>query len=123
MRTRFALVLIAALGLAGCSTAASLLSGVAVSFTTANPFQAKTIAEATQAATLAEKALDLYVTSGHASKPVLDELQVLVPAVHNALKKAQAANAAGNSALVAAALAGFNEALAALNSYKTLQGV
>lgn len=109
--------------LSGCTSMGSLLSGLAVSATSATPSQAKTLAEATQAATLAEHALDLYVTTGNPSPAVLHQLQVLVPAVHNALVKVEDANRAGNSALTAAALGAFNEALAAYASYSALQGV
>jgi hypothetical protein len=119
----FAAAALLALSLAGCTTVGSLVSDVAVATTSATPAQATTVAEAEQAATLAEQALDLYVKTGNPSPAVLAELNVLVPAVHNTLVKAEQANAAGNSALTAAALAGFNEALAAYNSYATLQGV
>lgn len=117
------LVVALALTLGGCSSLASAVSSIAVATSTSSTTQATTVAEAEQAATLAEKALDLYVTTANPSKTVLQELQVLVPAVHNALVKAEAANAAGDSAATAAALAVFNEALAAYQSYATLQGV
>jgi hypothetical protein len=115
--------LFAAVSLGGCADLASVASSVAVSVTTATPTQVTTLAEAEQAATLAEQGLDLYVTTGTPSPAVVAELKVLVPALHTVLKQAEAANAAGNSALAAAAIASFNQALAALNSYKTLQGV
>lgn len=117
------LALACAMALGGCSTVGQALSGLVVSVTSATPSQAKTVAEATQAATLVEQSLDLYVKNGHPSPAVLQELQVLVPAVHNTLVRAQQANASGNSALTAAALAAFNEATSAANSYETLQGV
>jgi hypothetical protein len=115
--------LFAAVSLGGCADLASVASSVAVSVTTATSTQVTTLAEAEQAATLAEQGLDLYVTTGTPSPAVVAELKVLVPALHTVLKQAEAANAAGNSALAAAAIASFNQALAALNSYKTLQGV
>lgn len=120
---RFALAACVALGLGGCTTVSSTLSGIAVSATTAGPTQAKTVAEAIQATTLFEKSLDLYMTAGAPNKAVLQELQILVPALHNALSAAETANASGNSALIAAALATFNEALGAVQSYEALKGV
>lgn len=113
-------LLSATTALGGC---AQTLSSLAVSLTSASPTQAKSVAEAEQVTTLAEQALDLYVQNGNPSQPVLAELKILVPALHNALKQVEAANMAGNSASAAAALAAFNQALAALNSYKTNQGV
>lgn len=111
---RIAFALVASLALAGCAGTFS---------TAAPPEQAKTVAEAIQATTLAEQSLDLYVTSGAASPAVISELKVLVPAVHGALKKVEDAQRAGNNALVAAGLAAFNQALAALDSYKATAGV
>lgn len=112
-------LLSATTALGGCTA----ISNLAVSLTSASPTQAKSVAEAEQVTTLAEQALDLYVQNGNPSQPVLAELKILVPALHNALKQVEAANTAGNSASAAAALAAFNQALAALNSYKTNQGV
>ncbi len=109
--------------LGGCNSVGSGLSNVAVALSTKTPTQAKTVAEATQAVTLVERALDLYVQNGNPPRAVLAELQILVPAVHNALVKVEDANRAGNSAAVAAALAVFNESLSALTAYQTLQGV
>ena len=114
------IILIAAvLLLAGCST----ISGIITASTTAPPSQATTIAEATQAATLAENAIDLYVKNGNPNQAVLGELKVLVPAVHNALVAAEAANKSGNSALAASALSAFNQAYAAYQAYAVQQGV
>lgn len=93
------------------------------SLTTATPQQAATVAEATQLLTVAEKGADLYVTTGNPSPAVVGQLRILVPAVHNTLKAAQAANANGNSAGVATALAAFNEALAALQTYESAKGI
>lgn len=118
-----AFALAGALVTGGCAEVREIGSDIAVSTTTATPSQAKTVADAIQLTTLAEKSLDVIVTSGVLSRPVLDELAILVPAVHNALKKVEAANSAGNSALTAAALAAFNEALKAFNIYKQANGV
>lgn len=73
--------------------------------------------------TILEHGLDLYVASPVSDRAVVLELKILVPAVHNALAAAEVANSAGNSALTAAALATFNEALDAVQSYETLKGV
>lgn len=116
-------LLLCAVALGGCSTVASGISDITVAATTASPSQATTVAEAIQATTLTEQALDLYVKTGNPDPAVLKELQVLVPAVHNALVQVETANTNGNSALAAAAMAAFNQALAAVNSYETLQGV
>lgn len=123
MRRILSLALICAVTLAGCGTIGSAISSAVVSTTTSTPSQVKTVAEAIQAAALVEKSLDLYVQSGAASQPVLQELKVLVPAVHNALVQAENADKNGNSAGVAAGIALFNEALGAVNSYETLKGV
>lgn len=118
-----AFVLATSVLLSGCTSVGSGLSSVAVSLTSKTATQAKTVAEATQAVTLVERGLDLYVQNGNPPRAVLLELQILVPAVHNALVAVQGANRAGNSAAAAAALASFNEALAALTAYQTLSGV
>lgn len=117
------LALGALVALGGCSSFGSFVSDLTVSATSATPTQAKTVGEATTLATAAERALDFYVNNGSPSRAVLNELNILVPAVHSALVKVEAANKAGNSALTAAALAAFNEALAAYESYATQQGV
>lgn len=117
------LALAALVPLGACTTLTSGLSDVAVSVTTAGPTQAKTVAEAIQATKLIEDGLDLYVTTGAPSKAVLDQLNILVPALHNTLVAAENAQATGNSAAIASALAAFNESLAAVQSYKTLKGV
>lgn len=118
-----AFVLATSVLLSGCTDVGSGLSSVAVSLTSKTPTQAQTVAEATQAVTLVERGLDLYVQNGNPPRAVLLELQILVPAVHNALVAVQGANRTGNSAAAAAALASFNEALAALTAYQTLSGV
>lgn len=120
---RFALVVAAALALSGCASLGSVVSNVVVAATSKTPSQAKTVAEATQATTLAENAVDLYVKTGNPTKAVLSELQTLVTALHTALVKAEAANKSGNSAVAAAAIDAFNQALAAYQAYSVHQGV
>lgn len=112
-----------ALCLGGCADLRQAVGDVAVSSTTSSPSQAKTLGDAILLTTAAERSLDLVVTSGLTPPAVLEELKVLVPAVHNSLKKAEAAQAAGNSPLLAAGLASFNEALTALNTYKSQKGL
>lgn len=122
----FALVAVLSIGgagLSGCESWRQSAADVAVSSTTTSPAQAKSLGDAILITTQAEKTLDIYVTSGLASPAVLAQLKILVPAVHNALKKAEDAQRAGDSPLVAASLAAFNEALTALNSYKATKGI
>ena len=109
--------------LGGCQTLGSTVSSLVVSTTTAGPTQAKTVGEAINATKLVEDGLDLYVTTGSPSKAVLDELNILVPALHNTLVAAEDAQRRGDSAAVASALAAFNQALAAVQAYKTVTGV
>lgn len=109
--------------LTGCAELRQGAADVATSSTTSSPAQAKTLADAIKLTTIAEHSLDLVVTSGLTPPAVLDELKILVPAVHNALKKAEDAQRNGNSPLVAVALASFNEALTALNTYKATKGI
>lgn len=118
-----ALLSAGSIGVAGCANERQAIADVATSATTTTPAQAKTVAEATQLAAITERLLSVYVKSGAATRPVLDQLEILVPPVHNTLKKAQAAQAAGDSPLVAASLTGFNEALLALNKYKQAKGI
>ena len=119
----FAFAAFACLALSGCTSLGSVVESATVAFTSAGPTQATTIAEAAQAATLAEQAVDLYVNTGNPSPAVLNELKSLVTAIHNTLVVAQAANASGNSAAAAAAIATFNEALAAFQTYAAKSGV
>jgi hypothetical protein len=120
MKVRYAIVLFASIGLCGCG---QTLSSLAVSLTSPSPTQVKTLAEAEQAATVAENSLDIYVNSGVANQATLAEIKTLVTALHTELKKFEAANSAGNSVAVQAETDAFNAALSALNGYKTLQGV
>jgi len=124
MKKFVALVAFAAgLSVAACSSVGSLVSEAVVSTTVSTPTQVKTVDEAVKATSLAERGLDAAVNAGTFSKAVLQQLKVDVEAVHNTLVAAEAANASGNSAAIAAGLAGFNEALAAYNSYKALKGI
>lgn len=116
-------LLACSLALGGCASVASALSSIAVATSSSTPTQATTVAEATQAVTLAEQALDVYVKTGNPSQAVLQQLNILVPALHNTLVAAETANKAGNSAATAAAMAAFNQALAAYNSYLSLEGI
>lgn len=120
---KIALVIATALVLSGCASLGSVVSKVVVAATSKTSSQATTVADATQATTLAEQAVDLYVKTGNPSKAVLSELQQLVTALHNTLVSAEAANKSGNSATAAAALSAFNQALAAYQAYAANQGV
>lgn len=109
--------------LGACTTLRQAVGDVAVSSSTTSNAQAKTLAEAIQLATLVEKSLDVAVVNGLLPVASLDELKVLVTSVHLSLKKAEAAQRDGNSPLVAAGIASFNEALTALNHYKAAKGI
>lgn len=123
---KFVLAAFLALSLVPLNACTSLRQGaadVAVSSTTTTPAQAKTLADAIALTTVAETNLTVLVRNDVLPIPVLERLRILVPAVHNALKKAEDAQRAGDSPLVAAALASFNEALTALNAYKAAKGI
>lgn len=113
----------AALALSGCASVGGVVSKVVVAATTKTPNQATTVAEATQAATLIENSVKLYVDTANPSKAVLTQLQSLLAGLHQNLQRAQAADRAGNSALAASALDAFNQALAAYQTYAVNQGV
>lgn len=116
-----------AVSLGGCTTVGSLVASsgqeIASATTTAPPSQAKTVGDAILIVNGIESGLDLYVTTGNPPKAVLDELAILVPALHNTLLAAEAAQRGGSNAAVAAALAAFNETLAAVQAYKAQKGI
>lgn len=127
MRHRFlsafvGLALLAA-PITACTSTRQAAADVTVSATTTSPAQAKTLADAIQLTTLAENSLTIAVRNDLIPVPALEQLKILVTAVHNALKKAEDAQRSGDSPLVAAALASFNEALTALNTYKAAKGI
>lgn len=101
------------LALSGCTQTAQTTADIAQSLSTATATQARTLAEALQAAKLCTDAVDLYVNTGNPSRATLVELGLLNDQVHGALLNLQAADAAGQSL----ALAGFNEALKAFTAY------
>lgn len=115
--------LAAALALSGCADLGSFVTSTTVSLTSSTPGQVKTLTEAVQSATLAEKAVSIYIKNGNPSGSVLVELRTLIASIHNTLLAAESANAKGDSAAVAAGLTAFNEALAAYNSYSTTEGI
>lgn len=120
---RLLLPLAVCVAIGGCAEAGSVAADLITSTTSATPTQARTVGDAIRLCKLMEDGLDLYVTSGHASRSVVDELLILVPALHNTLVKAEDAQRSGNSAAIAAGLAAFNEALAAVRAYEVLKGV
>lgn len=127
-RTMFqALAIAGVLLLGGCTTAGSLLATagqqIASATTTAPPSQAKTVGDAILIVNGIETGLNFYVTTGNPSKATLDELAILVPALHKTLVAAEEAQHNGSSAAVATALAAFNEALNAVQAYKSLKGI
>ncbi len=113
MRKILPLLLI--LVLCGCSTVA----GVAQSMSSSSPTQVTTLSDAVAAATLMTRAVDAYVATGHPSKPVLVELQTLNEGLHTSLIGLEKADAAHQSLAIAA----FNEALSAFESYSAARGV
>ena len=71
------------------------------------------------AITLATKAADLYVTTGHPSRAVLIQIKSLSDGLHAALVTLERANADGKSLTFAS----FNAALQAFNAYATSAGI
>jgi hypothetical protein len=116
---RFAAAACIAVALSGCASIAQFASGVATSLSSSSPSQVSTYADATNAAILATKTVDLAVTTLTLSKATLTELQTLNDGLHAAWLQLKAANDAGQSLDYAA----FNAALAAYQSYKTSQGI
>lgn len=113
------LVLVLMLALGGCTSLAQFAGQTAQSLSSSTPSQAATLADALQAAKLATDAVDLYVNTGNPSPAVLTEINTLNEGLHNSLNLLQAADAAHQSI----ALAAFNAALTAFNSYATVSGV
>lgn len=117
---RLALTLLAlSIALGGCTSTAQVGGNIAQTLSTATPEQARTLAEATQAATLATRAVDLYVNTANPNRATLEQLNVLNERVHSTLTNLQAANAAGQSLAIAA----FNEAFSAFVAYSNVKGV
>lgn len=101
------------IALGGCAGTITTAGNIGQSVSVASPTQARTLAEALQAATLCTDAVDLYVRTGNPSRAVLDELNILNDRVHDTLVNLQTANMRGQSLTFAA----FNEALQAFNAY------
>ncbi len=108
-----------ALSAGGCTTVASGLADVATSLSSSSPAQVQTYAEATAAADLATRTVDLAVNNVKFSKATLTELQALNDSLHDAWSKLKAANDAGQSLSFAA----FNAALSAYQTYRTEQAI
>lgn len=118
-----ALALCLPLALGGCASVGELVSKTVVATTVAGPTQAKTVKDAVLITTGIEEGLDLYVTTSDPSNSTLDQLTILITALHNTLVKCEEAQKTGKNALVAAALAGFNESLRAVQAYKASKGI
>ena len=112
-------LLLAAPLMAGCTSFASGVATIATNLSSSTPAQVNTYADATLAATLATKTVDLAVNTGKLSKATLIELGALNDGVHSAWLVLKAANAAGKSLDYAA----FNAALSAYQSYRTSEGI
>lgn len=106
-------MLLFAVMLSGCSSLTSLTSA------SATPTSVSTVAAAIQADTLVTKSIDAYVLNGMPNRATLIELKALNDGLHKAVDALEAANSAGQPQ----ALAVFNAALAAYNSYATTAGV
>lgn len=108
-----------ALTAAGCADFAQGVSGIAQDLSTSTPAQVTTYAEATAAADLGTRTVDLVVLTGKLDTDTLSELSKLNDDVHSAWLKIKAAKDAGQSLTFAA----FNAALSAYTSYRTSQGI
>ncbi len=103
----------------GCTSLASGVTDLAGSFTSSSPSQVTVYGDATLAADIATRTVDLAVKTGKLDRATLLELQTLNDAVHAAWVKLKAANDAGQSL----SFASFNAALAAFQSYRTSTGI
>lgn len=118
--TRLAIpMFVLSLMLGACTTTAQVAGNIGQSLSTATPQQARTLAEAFQAATLVTNTVDAYIQLGNPNRATLEELQVLNERVHSILANLQAANSAGQSLTFAV----FNEALNAFSAYSTAKGI
>lgn len=113
-----ALALTALVSLGGCASVAQVTSTIATNLSSSTPAQVTTYAEATQAGTLATKAVKLAVDVHKFDKATLVELSALNDAVHTAWLDMKADNDAGRSL----AFGSFNAALDAFNAYATTKG-
>lgn len=114
------LAMLAAVGLLAMSAAGcSSLTAAYDSLTNQTASQVTTLADAEQAATLATKAVDVYVNSTTPDRATLTELKALNDGVHAALDNLLAAQAAGGSLTFAS----FNAALSAFDAYADSAGV
>ena len=118
-RLPLAVALSAALIASGCTTLASAVSTVAQNVSSSTPTQVTTFADATAAADLVTRAVDVYVNTGNPSRATLLEIQALSNSVHAAFLDLQAANDKGQSLVFAS----FNASLSAFNAYATSQGI
>ena len=118
-RNKYAIVLVAALALTGCTSVAQLAATVAQATSSSTPSQVTTLAEAEQGAKLVTDAVDVYVNTASPDRAVLVELKSLSDGVHAAIVSLEAANAKGQSLVYGS----FNAALSAFNAYTTAQGI
>lgn len=115
----YAGVLALALSGAGCTDLASFAANTATAATTITPSEVQTYGDATAAADLATRTVDLAVQSGTLSRATLVELSSLNDALHAAWLELKAAKDANHSITYAS----FNAALAAFQSYRASAGV
>ena len=105
--------------LGGCTTIASGLDTLATDLSSSSPTQVTTYYDATAAADLATKTVDLAVKTMKFNRATLTELQSLNDSLHTAWLVLKAANDANQSLDYAA----FNAALAAYQSYRVSQAI
>lgn len=110
MLIRAAALALAVMPLCACTPALA----PAVELTTVTPAQVKTLAQAEQAATIATRAVTIYVATAKPDKATAQKIGELSDALHSALTRLEADRRAGRSLV----FDGFNAALSALRAYQ-----
>ena len=102
-----------------CIDTTNGLAGVGQSFTTLDEAQITTYSQATRAATLATKTVDLVVQTGKLDRPTLLRITQLNDTLHAAWVVIRDANARGESLNFAS----FRAALAGFETFRKQQGI
>jgi len=108
-----------ALTSAACTSVASGVASLATEMSSSTPAQVNTYAEATAAAAIVTRTMDLAVNTGKLDKATLLELQKHNEGIHAAWLELKKANDAHQSLVYAS----FNAALASWRSYRTSVGI
>ncbi len=119
MSLTVAVLAIASVPLAGCTSVAQSLAQTASSLSSETSTDVATYAQATQAAALTTRAVDLAVQNVTLDRATLTELSALNDGVHRAWLDLKAAHDAGQSL----SFASFNAALDGFTAYATTKGV